>query len=126
MQGSYVVGNAIATHGSSMGGGLISGTAQLGVSGSKYHSEYAQSNVVGSTAVAGNNLQIIARDDNRGDIHHGDLTATAAHLSGKDVRLSGNNVTLQSGWDTTHEHSKGSSFGAAAGVEIGMNGILSL
>ncbi|MDI2113987.1 hemagglutinin repeat-containing protein, partial [Commensalibacter nepenthis] len=121
MQGGYAVGNGLANSGS-YGGGIISGTAQLGFSSSKYKSEYSQSSVVGSSATAGNSLSIVARGDNVNDAHNGDLTATAANLSGKDVSLSGKNVTLQSDFDTTHSSSKGSSFGGAIGIEVNTKG----
>ena len=117
-------GNALATNGNSTGGGLISGNAALGFNVGKSYSEYSQSNVVGSSAVAGNELNVVARGDNRADVHNGDLTATAAHLAGKNVSLTGNDVILQSGWDTTHEYSKSHSYGGGAGIEIGSAGLL--
>ena len=123
MQGGYVAGNALATNGNSTGGGLISGTAALGFNVGKSYSEYSQSNVVGSSAVAGNELNVVARGDNRADVHNGDLTATAAHLAGNNVSLTGNDVILQSGWDTTHEYSKSHSYGGEAGIEIGSAGL---
>ncbi|OUI78801.1 hypothetical protein HK18_07950 [Commensalibacter intestini] len=126
MQGGYAVGNALANDGGGYGGGIISGTAQLGFGSSKYKSDYSQSTVVGSSATAGNNLSVVARGDNANDVHNGDLTATGADLSGKNVTLSGNNVTLQSDWDTTHSSRKGSSFGGAIGVEVNTKGDLGL
>lgn len=101
MQGGYVAGNVLATNGNSTGGGLISGTAALGFNVGKSYSEYSQSNVVGSSAVAGNELNVVARGDNRADVHNGDLTATAAHLAGKNVSLTGNDVKINASGKTT-------------------------
>ncbi|MDI2113784.1 hemagglutinin repeat-containing protein [Commensalibacter nepenthis] len=55
---------------------------KAGFSSSKSKSETSQSTVVGSSATAGNNLNIVARGDNANDAHNGDLTVTAGNTQG--------------------------------------------
>ncbi|GCE89087.1 hypothetical protein MSKU15_0688 [Komagataeibacter diospyri] len=81
--------------------------------------------VQGSTAAAGNALAVTATGGVPTDSQSGNIVATASQLSGQDVTLTApGQVTLQAGYDTTHEVASSKSIEASVGASasIGTKG----
>lgn len=81
----------------------------LGFSSSKSQSNQSRTTLQGSSATAGGDLTIVARGDNTADAQNGALSVTAGTLSGQDV-------TLQSGVETSQTESTAQSVSASVGV----------
>nr|WP_246385189.1 hemagglutinin repeat-containing protein [Gluconacetobacter asukensis] len=97
----------------------------LGFSSSRSQSSLTQTSVVGSTALAGGTLSVVARGDNASDAANGSLGAVAAQLAGQDVVLAAQKgVNLSAGWDRTQSASSASSHSASVGIEasVGLGG----
>ena len=82
--------------------------------------------VLGSTAIAGNRLSIVARGDHPGLADDGSISAIEAQLTGKDISLDAKrNIDLEAGWNRqsalNHTTQKGLSVGIE--VSVGTSGV---
>ncbi|MCP1195071.1 hemagglutinin repeat-containing protein [Acetobacter senegalensis] len=112
------LGEGMSAIGGATTNNIIGGQVSVGFSSNKSRSGETRTTVQGSTASAGGTLAIEARGDNTTDKNNGDLSATAAHLSGQDVALAAQNgITLNSGVNTDHTEATSSSKSASVGVE---------
>ncbi|WP_373687497.1 hemagglutinin repeat-containing protein [Acetobacter sp. P5B1] len=112
------LGEGMSALGGATTNNIIGGQVSVGFSSNKSRSGETRTTVQGSTASAGGTLAIEARGDNATDKNNGDLSATAAHLSGQDVALAAQkDLTLHSGVNTDHTEATSSSKSASVGVE---------
>lgn len=112
------LGEGMSALGGATTNNIIGGQVSVGFSSNKSRSGETRTTVQGSTASAGGTLAIEARGDNTTDKNNGDLSATAAHLSGQDVALAAQNgITLNSGVNTDPTEATSSSKSASVGVE---------
>ncbi|NHO58119.1 hypothetical protein GOB86_13905 [Acetobacter lambici] len=104
---------------------LIAVRSNIGFDLEKSKTTLTTSTVEGSTAEAGNTLSVTATGGTLTDAQSGDIIATASNLSGQNVVLTApGNVTLQAGYDTTHEVASSKSLSASVGASasIGTKG----
>ncbi|WP_408865163.1 hemagglutinin repeat-containing protein [Aristophania vespae] len=118
MQAGYDIGKSAFDYLNGNHTTLAGISASLGFNKSKSYAEQKESHILGSSAIAQNKLSVVARGDNKDDANNGTLKAVAAQIAGKDVSLSGQNIILQSGWNTSDQHSTSKQSGISAGAEL--------
>ncbi|WP_395371292.1 beta strand repeat-containing protein [Komagataeibacter diospyri] len=104
---------------------LIAVQSNIGFDLEKSSTTLTTGTVQGSTAAAGNTLAVTATGGVPTDSQSGNIVATASQLSGQDVTLTApGQVTLQAGYDTTHEVASSKSIEASVGASasIGTKG----
>ncbi|AHI27238.1 Filamentous hemagglutinin (plasmid) [Komagataeibacter xylinus E25] len=104
---------------------LIAVQSNIGFDLEKSSTTLTTGTVQGSTAAAGNTLAVTATGGVPTDSQSGNIVATASQLSGQDVTLTApGQVTLQAGYDTTHEVASSKSISASVGASasIGTKG----
>ncbi|KON63250.1 filamentous hemagglutinin [Komagataeibacter europaeus] len=104
---------------------LIAVKSNIGFDLEKSSTTVTNTTAEGSTAAAGNTLAVTASGNTPTDSRSGDIVATASQLSGQDVTLTApGQVTLQAGYDTTHEVASSKSISASVGASasIGTKG----
>ncbi|GCE91920.1 hypothetical protein MSKU15_3521 [Komagataeibacter diospyri] len=104
---------------------LIAVQSNIGFDLEKSSTTLTTGTVQGSTAAAGNTLAVTATGGVPTDSQSGNIVATASQLSGQDVILTAPGaVTLQAGYDTTHEVASSKSISASVGASasIGTKG----
>ncbi|MDT8870787.1 hemagglutinin repeat-containing protein [Komagataeibacter rhaeticus] len=95
---------------------LIAVQSNIGFDLEKSSTTLTTGTVQGSTAAAGNTLAVTATGGVPTDSQSGNIVATASQLSGQDVTLTApGQVTLQAGYDTTHEVASSKSIEASVG-----------